>query len=117
MHCPQEQSLRDKTAFFLVCLMQSLNSSKAASFFSTSTATALSFPPLKMSADFKNPHLEQEEDKNTLILTAAAKGAGLALVAGGLVAFWGKRHSTTYQNLSKPMKTFLLGSGNALLCL
>ncbi|KAF8941014.1 Pyridoxal 5'-phosphate synthase subunit snz1 [Dissophora ornata] len=66
-----------------------------------------------MSDDFKNPHLDNEEDKNTLILTAAAKGAGLALVAGGLVAFSGKRYSKTYQTLSQPMKTFLLSSGVA----
>ena len=64
--------------------------------------------------DFKNPLLHQEEDKNTLIMTAAAKGAGLALVAGGLVALSGARYSKAYQTLSRPMKTFLLGSGTLL---
>ncbi|KAG0054582.1 hypothetical protein BGZ83_010879 [Gryganskiella cystojenkinii] len=63
--------------------------------------------------DFKNPLLHQEEDKNTLVMTAAAKGAGLALVAGGLVAMSGARYSKVYQTLSRPMKTFLLGSGVA----
>ncbi|GJJ71173.1 hypothetical protein EMPS_03523 [Entomortierella parvispora] len=63
--------------------------------------------------DFKNPLLEEEEDKQTLIFTAAAKGAGLALVAGGLVAMSGARYSKTYQTLSRPMKTFLLGTGVA----
>lgn len=66
--------------------------------------------------DFKNPLLE-EEDKQTLIYTAAAKGAGLALVAGGLVAMSGARYSKTYQTLSRPMKSFLLGTGRPhLLC-
>lgn len=67
-----------------------------------------------MSADFKNPYLHEEEDKNSLILTAAAKGAGLALVTGGLIAFTGARHSKAYQTLSRPMKMFLLGSGKEL---
>jgi len=66
-----------------------------------------------MASEFKSPHLGDEEDKNTLILTAAAKGAGLALVTGGLIAFSGARYSRTYQTLSRPMKTFLLGSGIA----
>lgn len=65
-------------------------------------------------ADYKSPHLEATEDKTTLIATAAAKGAGLALVAGGLVAMSGARYSQTYKTLSRPMKTFLLGSGNIL---
>ncbi|KAF9192117.1 hypothetical protein BGZ49_003465, partial [Haplosporangium sp. Z 27] len=64
-------------------------------------------------SDFKNPHLHDEEDKNHIILTAAAKGAGLALVAGAIAAYAGPRHSKVYQTLSKPMKTFLLGSGVA----
>ncbi|KAG0239494.1 hypothetical protein B0O80DRAFT_523750 [Mortierella sp. GBAus27b] len=66
-----------------------------------------------MTTDFKSPHVHEEEDKNTQILTAAAKGAGLAIVAGGLIAFWGARHSKTYQTLSRPMKMFLMGSGVA----
>ncbi|KAF9940348.1 hypothetical protein BGZ65_007239 [Modicella reniformis] len=66
-----------------------------------------------MTTDFKNPHLNGEDDKNSLVFTAAAKGAGLALVAGGLVAFSGARYSKTYQTLSRPMKMFLLGSGVA----
>ncbi|KAF9080583.1 hypothetical protein BGX29_003904 [Mortierella sp. GBA35] len=53
------------------------------------------------------------EDKNSIVLTAAAKGAGLALVTAGLVAFTGARYSHTYQNLTRNMKTFLLGSGVA----
>ena len=61
--------------------------------------------------DFKNPLLEHEDNKETLVLTAAAKGAGLALVAGGLVAMSGARYSRTYQTLSRPMKAFLLGTG------
>ncbi|KAF8999713.1 hypothetical protein BGZ52_010429 [Haplosporangium bisporale] len=64
-------------------------------------------------ADYKSPLLETTEDKTTLIATAAAKGAGLALVAGGLVAMSGARYSQTYKTLSRPMKTFLLGSGTA----
>ncbi|KAG0342927.1 hypothetical protein BG000_011501 [Podila horticola] len=64
-------------------------------------------------ADYKSPHLETSEDKTALIATAAAKGAGLALVAGGLVAMSGARYSQTYKTLSRPMKTFLLGSGTA----
>lgn len=62
-------------------------------------------------------HTHSQEDngeKNSLILTAAAKGAGLALVTAGLVAFTGARYSHTYQTLSRPMKTFLLGSGTHL---
>lgn len=51
------------------------------------------------------------EEKNQLILTAAAKGAGLAVVTAGLVAFTGARYSHTYQTLTRPMKTFLLGTG------
>lgn len=54
---------------------------------------------------------EDNAEKNSLILTAAAKGAGLALVTAGLVAFTGARYSHTYQTLTRPMKTFLLGSG------
>ncbi|KAF9419180.1 hypothetical protein BGZ94_009496 [Podila epigama] len=62
---------------------------------------------------FKSPLLDTSEDKNMLIATAAAKGAGLALVAGGLIAMSGSRYSQTYRTLSRPMKTFLLGSGTA----
>src|SRR5690554_7087849 len=51
------------------------------------------------------------EDKNSIILAAAAKGAGLALVTGGLIAVTGARYSKTYQTLTRPMKIFLLGSG------
>jgi hypothetical protein len=51
------------------------------------------------------------EEKNQLILAAAAKGAGLAVVTAGLVAFTGARYSHTYQSLSRNMKTFLLGTG------
>ncbi|KAG0359195.1 hypothetical protein BC939DRAFT_497469 [Gamsiella multidivaricata] len=65
------------------------------------------------SQDFKNPHLETHDDKNELIAIAAAKGAGLALVAGGLVAMSGARYSRTYQTMSRSMKMFLLGSGVA----
>ncbi|KAF8926631.1 hypothetical protein EDD21DRAFT_392184 [Dissophora ornata] len=65
------------------------------------------------SADWKNPLLDTHEDKNELIAIAAAKGAGLALVAGGIIALSGPRYSKTYQTLSRPMKTFLLGSGIA----
>ncbi|KAG0041051.1 hypothetical protein BGZ82_000030 [Podila clonocystis] len=64
-------------------------------------------------AEYKSPHLETAEDKTALIATAAAKGAGLALVAGGLVAMSGARYSQTYKTLTRPMKTFLLGSGTA----
>ncbi|KAF9428527.1 hypothetical protein BGZ94_002067 [Podila epigama] len=64
-------------------------------------------------SDFKSPHLDSNDDKTSLITTAAAKGAGLALVAGGLVALSGSRYSQTYRTLSRPMKTFLLGSGVA----
>ncbi|KAF9110125.1 hypothetical protein BGX27_006757 [Mortierella sp. AM989] len=62
---------------------------------------------------FKNPLINSHEDKNHLITVAAAKGAGLALIAGGLIAVSGSRYSKTYQTLSRPMKTFLLGSGTA----
>ncbi|KAI1319996.1 hypothetical protein EDD11_002327 [Mortierella claussenii] len=65
------------------------------------------------STDFQHPRLDNEEDKNSLILTAAAKGAGLALVAGGLVVLSGPRYSKTYQTLSHSMKLFLLGTGTA----
>jgi len=61
---------------------------------------------------FKNPLVDNGEDRNMMIATAAAKGAGLALVAGGLIAMSGSRYSQTYKTLSRPMKTFLLGSGN-----
>ncbi|KAG0006815.1 hypothetical protein BGZ65_003268 [Modicella reniformis] len=44
---------------------------------------------------------------------ATAKGAGLALVAGGLIAMSGTRYSRIYQTLSRPMKYFLLGTGVA----
>ncbi|KAF9359934.1 hypothetical protein BGX26_010979 [Mortierella sp. AD094] len=64
-------------------------------------------------SDYKSPHIHTEEDKNTVIMKAAAKGAGLALVAGAVVAFSGPRYSHTYQTLSRPLKTFLLGSGVA----
>jgi len=64
-------------------------------------------------SDFKNPHLESHENKNELITVAAAKGAGLALIAGGLIAMSGARYSKTYQTLSKPMKSVLLGTGVA----
>ncbi|KAG0214133.1 hypothetical protein BGX28_002649 [Mortierella sp. GBA30] len=63
-------------------------------------------------AEHKTP-IPPEDDKNTLILTAAAKGAGLALLTGGVVAVSGARYSKTYQTLSRPMKAFLLGSGVA----
>ncbi|KAG0334016.1 hypothetical protein BG004_000591 [Podila humilis] len=63
--------------------------------------------------NYKNPLVDAGEDKNMIIATAAAKGAGLALVAGGLVAMSGSRYSQTYHALSRPMKTFLLGSGVA----
>ena len=61
--------------------------------------------------DFKNPHLDNEEEKDKLIAIAAAKGAGLALVAGGLIAMSGARYSKTYQTVSRPLKQFLLGTG------
>ncbi|KAF9916593.1 hypothetical protein BX616_003371, partial [Lobosporangium transversale] len=58
-----------------------------------------------MSGDhYKSPFLDHHEDKNELIAVAAAKGAGLALVAGGLIAFSGSRYSKVYQTLSRPMK-------------
>ncbi|KAF9092132.1 hypothetical protein BGX23_004581 [Mortierella sp. AD031] len=62
---------------------------------------------------FKNPHLKDNEDRDKIIALAAAKGAGLALVAGGLIAMSGARYSKTYQTLSRPMKRFLLGTGTA----
>ncbi|KAG0028934.1 hypothetical protein BGZ81_004285 [Podila clonocystis] len=62
---------------------------------------------------FKNPLVDNGEDRNMLVATAAAKGAGLALVAGGLIAMSGARYSQTYRTLSQPMKYFLLGSGTA----
>lgn len=61
--------------------------------------------------DYKNPLVNQHENKSELIAIAAAKGAGLALVAGGLIAMSGARYSKTYQTLTRPMKAFLLGSG------
>ncbi|KAF9437932.1 hypothetical protein BGZ76_010475 [Entomortierella beljakovae] len=64
--------------------------------------------------DFKSPNLvDLEEDKNTVILTAVAKGAGLALAAGAIAAFAGPRYSKTYLTLTTQMKQFLLGSGVA----
>lgn len=60
---------------------------------------------------FKNPHLENHEDRDRLIAMAAAKGAGLALVAGGLIAMSGARYSKTYQTISPRLKQFLLGTG------
>jgi len=65
------------------------------------------------SAEWKNPLLETHENKNELIAIAAAKGAGLALVTGGLIALSGSRYSKTYQTLSRPMKSVLLGTGAA----
>ncbi|KAK5809194.1 hypothetical protein F5H01DRAFT_351445 [Linnemannia elongata] len=62
---------------------------------------------------FKNPHLENHEDRDRLIAMAAAKGAGLALVAGGLIAMSGARYSKTYQTISPRLKQFLLGTGTA----
>ncbi|KAG0075969.1 hypothetical protein BGZ93_002214 [Podila epicladia] len=62
---------------------------------------------------FKNPLVDNGEDRNMMLATAAAKGAGLALVAGGLIAMSGARYSQTYRTLSQPMKYFLLGSGTA----
>lgn len=67
-----------------------------------------------MSAPSEHKISSSEEDKNNIILTAAAKGAGLALVAGGLVAMTGARYSPTYKTLTRPMKAFLLGSGTSL---
>ncbi|KAF9586147.1 hypothetical protein BGW38_009232 [Lunasporangiospora selenospora] len=66
-----------------------------------------------LAVEFKNPHLEVHDDKNQVVLIGAAKGAGLALVAGGLLAMSGARYSRAYQTLSRPMKNFLLGSGVA----
>ncbi|KAK3816318.1 MAG: hypothetical protein J3Q66DRAFT_342197 [Benniella sp.] len=63
--------------------------------------------------DYKNPLIHKDENKTEMIAIAAAKGAGLALVAGGLIAMSGARYSQTYQTLTRPMKTFLLGSGVA----
>lgn len=63
---------------------------------------------------FKNPLVDNGDDRNMLVATAAAKGAGLALVAGGLIAMSGARYSQTYRTLSQPMKYFLLGSGKHL---
>ncbi|KAF9120838.1 hypothetical protein BGW39_011046 [Mortierella sp. 14UC] len=62
---------------------------------------------------FKNPHLNDEHDRDQLIAIAAAKGAGLALVAGGLIAMSGARYSKTYQTLSRPLKQFIFGTGTA----
>ena len=61
--------------------------------------------------DYKNPLINKDENKTEIIAIAAAKGAGLALVAGGLIAMSGARYSHTYKTLTRPMKTFLLGSG------
>lgn len=63
---------------------------------------------------FKNPHLKNHEDRDQLIGMAAAKGAGLALVAGGLIAMSGARYSKTYQTISPRLKQFLLGTGKPL---
>ncbi|KAG0318020.1 hypothetical protein BGZ97_004471 [Linnemannia gamsii] len=62
---------------------------------------------------FKNPHLKVQEDRDQLIGIAAAKGAALALVAGGIIAFSGPRYSKTYQTLSPRLKQFILGTGTA----
>ncbi|KAF9437794.1 hypothetical protein BGZ76_011113 [Entomortierella beljakovae] len=62
-------------------------------------------------SDYKSPLLESTENKNEIIAIAAAKGAGLALVAGGIAAFAGPRYTKSYATLSRQMKTFLLGSG------
>lgn len=62
---------------------------------------------------FKNPHLNTEEDRDKLIVMAAVKGAGLALMTGGLIAMSGARYSKTYQTVSRPLKQFLLGTGTA----
>ncbi|KAF8980442.1 hypothetical protein BGZ46_004194 [Entomortierella lignicola] len=68
---------------------------------------------MSSSGHYTNPLIDSHEDKNQLLMVAAAKGAGLALLAGGIIAFSGPRYSKTYQSLSRPMKTFLLGSGVA----
>lgn len=60
---------------------------------------------------FKNPHLKTEENRDQLIGIAAAKGAALALVAGGLIAFSGPRYSKAYQTASPRLKQFVLGTG------
>lgn len=62
---------------------------------------------------YKNPLVESDVDRNQMIAVAAAKGAGLALAAAGVVAFSGPRYSQKYVALSRSMKTFLLGSGVA----
>jgi len=62
---------------------------------------------------FKNPHLNDDIDRNKIIATAAVKGAGLALVAGGLIAMSGTRYSKTYQTISRPLKQFIFGTGTA----
>ncbi|KAG0271155.1 hypothetical protein BGZ95_001083 [Linnemannia exigua] len=62
---------------------------------------------------FKNPHLKDEHDRDEIIGIAAAKGAGLALVAGGLIAMSGARYSKTYQTMSRPLKQFIFGTGTA----
>lgn len=64
--------------------------------------------------EFKSPHLKDNEDKDQLVAMAAAKGAGLALVAGGLIAMSGARYSKTYQTISPRLKQFLLGTGKPL---
>ncbi|KAF9922974.1 hypothetical protein FBU30_006902 [Linnemannia zychae] len=63
--------------------------------------------------ELKNTHVEDTGDRDKIIAIAAAKGAGLALVAAGLVSMSGARYSKTYQTLSRPMKQFLLGTGTA----
>lgn len=69
--------------------------------------------PEEWSLEWKNPLLEGHGDKNELMAIAAAKGAGLALVAAGLIAVSGGRYSKTYQTLSPTMKRVLLGTGMA----
>jgi len=63
---------------------------------------------------YKNPLIESDVDRNQMIAVAAAKGAGLALAAAGVVAFSGPRYSQKYVALSRSMKTFLLGSGKPI---
>ncbi|KAG0267646.1 hypothetical protein DFQ27_008549 [Actinomortierella ambigua] len=53
-----------------------------------------------------------EESYMATISTAALKGAGLALVAGGIVAFAGPKYPA-YQQMSRGMRLFLLGTGTA----
>ncbi|KAG0235763.1 hypothetical protein BGW41_000658 [Actinomortierella wolfii] len=53
-----------------------------------------------------------EESKTSVITNAALKGAGLALVAGGVVALAGPRYQA-YQQLSRNMRLFLLSTGTA----